>query len=76
MKKTQKLRKSSFKIGDQIITYYIDPTLDLSEFRDSPVYKKKMANANETLKNSIFPSEMRSLFPPGIGLKFSDEIVK
>jgi hypothetical protein len=67
MKKTQKLRKLSHTIDHRTIH---------SKNKNSPIMFGTVAQTNETLKNSVFPSEMRTLFPPDMGLNFSDEIAE
>jgi hypothetical protein len=64
MKKTKKLRKATIKIGNQIITYTIDPSLDLSSNDDSPFWKEKLEHADKSLRNPAVT------LPPGLERKW------
>jgi hypothetical protein len=50
-------------MGNQIITYTINPSLDLSSYDDSPAWKEKLEHAEKTLKNSV-------TLPPGLERKW------
>ena len=55
MKKTKKLKKVTIKMGDSTLTYYINPSLNLSKDDDSALIKKKLADAEKHLAVDVFP---------------------
>ena len=64
MKKKKELRKATIKMGNQIITYTIDSSLDLSSSDDSPIWKFKEEDAEKTLGNPSIA------LPPGLERKW------
>jgi hypothetical protein len=45
--------------------------------KDRPIIQfGTLAQAREHLKNAVFAAELRPLFPPDCGLKFSDDPIK
>ena len=79
MKKKKRLMQVDVIKGDKKITYHIDPSVNLTVNDDGSIFLNEMATVEqmtESIKNSVFPAEMRAQVPPDCGLKFNDDAVQ